>query len=210
MFSAALQQHIHQASCCKTFKQKMNDLYSFLLYFFTNHLEVKKTMNTEQYSIKLFQKQEANIVQKQCKMCGKVVTFTDTTIRRHNANGKNIYQFAIYKCPKNHAWNKKLDRYKSFSEHVDPNSLVPSEFKHVPENEIIVMDSSKASDFIEITISAIDGAFRLDKALSEKIKGISRSAITEQIKKGTILLNGCLTKPSQRLTNHDKILIKVK
>lgn len=37
---------------------------------------------------------------KHCKMCGKLSAFTDTFVRRHNANGKNIYQFAIYKCEK--------------------------------------------------------------------------------------------------------------
>lgn len=57
-------------------------------------------------------------VKKHCKMCGKLSVFTDTNVRRHNANGKNIYQFAIYKCEDNHTWNRKLAIYKTFSEHV--------------------------------------------------------------------------------------------
>lgn len=99
-------------------------------------------MQTKQYAIKLNKKQEADTVTKQCKMCGKVTIFTDTTIRRHNANGKNIYQFAIYKCPKNHSWNKKLDIYKSFTNHVDPATLVPSEFEPLEEGEKISLSVS--------------------------------------------------------------------
>ncbi|WNB92789.1 cytoplasmic protein [Bacillus sp. NEB1478] len=166
-------------------------------------------MQTQQYSLVLRHKEEANTVDKQCKMCGKVVTFTDTTNRRHNANGKNIYQFAIYKCPKNHSWNKKRGIYKSFSEHVDPASIVPTEFETVPENKKIVLGHI-IHGLIEITISEVDGHFRLDRALSEQIEGVSRSAISQKIKEGTILLNNCLTKPSQRLSLHDKILIKAK
>ncbi|MDR7073068.1 cytoplasmic protein [Fictibacillus barbaricus] len=167
-------------------------------------------MQTQQHSLVLCRKQEADTVNKQCKMCGKVVTFTDTTIRRHNANGKYIYQFAIYKCPKNHSWNKKLGIYKSFSEHVDPESIVPTEFETVPENKKISISlDDNIYEWIEITISEVDGHFRLDRTLSDQIEGISRSAISQKIKAGTILLNNCLTKPSQRLSLHDKITIKV-
>lgn len=57
-------------------------------------------------------------IERHCHNCGRKVKFHDSMIRRHNANGKNIYQFAIYKCEKGHTWNKKLNIYKSFSEHV--------------------------------------------------------------------------------------------
>lgn len=164
-------------------------------------------MQTKQYAIKLNKKQEADTVRKQCKMCGKVTVFTDTTIRRHNANGKNIYQFAIYKCPKNHSWNKKLDIYKSFSEHVDPATLVPTEFKSIEEGEKITLRSEK--EIFEINISTAEGNFRLDRTLADHIEGWSRTEIAQKIKTGKILLNDCLTKPSQKLSVHDKILIRV-
>ncbi len=48
---------------------------------------------------RLSQKPE-RAVKKHCKMCGKGSVFTDTNVRRHNANGKSIYQYAIYKCEK--------------------------------------------------------------------------------------------------------------
>jgi hypothetical protein len=165
-------------------------------------------MQTQQYFLVLRQKQEADTVKKQCKMCGKVTIFTDTTIRRHNANGKNIYQFAIYKCPKNHSWNKKLDIYKSFSEHVDPATLVPAEFKTIEDGEKITLNVSDNTSY-EIKISAADGNFRLDRALADHIEGWSRAEITQKIKSGEILLNDCLTKPSRKLSVNDKILISV-
>jgi hypothetical protein len=167
-------------------------------------------MQTKQYSIKLNKKQqEADTVKKQCKMCGKVTIFTDTTIRRHNANGKNIYQFAIFKCPKNHSWNKKLDIYKSFTNHVDPATLVPSEFEPIEEGKKISLSVS-GNESYEINITGAEGNFRIDRTLAEHIEGWSRTEIAQKIKSGTILLNKCLTKPSQKLAVHDKISITIK
>lgn len=163
-------------------------------------------MQIQQYSLVLQQQRKADSVKKQCKMCGKVTLFTDTTIRRHNANGKNIYQFAIYKCPKNHSWNKKLDIYKTFSDHVDPASLVPTEFKVIKPGEKITINPIET---IEIKISGVDGNFRLDCTLADHIEGWSRTEITNKIKAGNIRLNNCLTKPSKKLSVHDKILIDV-
>lgn len=165
-------------------------------------------MQTKQYSIKLNKKHEANTVKKQCKMCGKVTVFTDTTIRRHNANGKNIYQFAIYKCPKNHSWNKKLDIYKSFTNHVDPATLVPSDFELIEEGEKISLSVS-GSESYEINITGAEGNFRIDRTLADHIEGWSRTEIAQKIKNGHILLNNCLTKPSHKLALHDRISITI-
>ena len=152
----------------------------------------------------LRQKREADTIKRNCKMCGKVTTFTDTTIRRHNANGKNIYQFAIYKCPKNHTWNKKLDIYKSFSDHVIPESLIPTEFETIMESEKISM---QGLPFIEFKVTVVEGIFRLDQALASHIEGVSRTEIIRKIKNGTILLNQTKTKPSQKVNLHDTILV---
>lgn len=166
-------------------------------------------MQIKQYSLVLREKQEADTVKKQCKMCGKVTVFTDTTIRRHNANGKNIYQFAIYKCPKNHSWNKKLDIYKSFSEHVDPASLVAAEFNHIQDEERISLNGLTETSY-EINITSVEGSFRLDRTLANYIKDLSRTEIVHKIKSGDILLNNSITKPSQKLSIRDKIFIVVK
>ena len=155
----------------------------------------------------LRQKREANTIKRNCKMCRKVTIFTDTTIRRHNANGKNIYQFAIYKCPKNHSWNKKLDIYKSYSDHVVPESLIPTEFETIVENEKISMQGLKEQTIIEFKVTVVEGSFRLDQALASYIEGVSRTEIIRKIKSGTILLNNNQTKPSQKVNLHDMILI---
>ena len=155
----------------------------------------------------LRQKREANTIKRNCKMCGKVTIFTDTTIRRHNANGKNIYQFAIYKCPKNHTWNKKLDIYKSFSDHVIPESLIPTEFETIIENEKFSMQRLKEQPVIEFKVTVVEGGFRLDQALASYIDGLSRTEIIRKIKNGTILLNHTQTKPSQKVNLHDTILV---
>ncbi len=166
-------------------------------------------MQIQQYALALHQQMKADTVKKQCKMCGKVTTFTDTTIRRHNANGKNIYQFAIYKCPKNHSWNKKLNIYKSFTEHVDPLSIIPTSFIEIePGKKITSM--KRGDSACEIQITSVNGIFRLDRTLADHLEGWSRTEIAQNIKAGKILLNNCLTKPSQKLSVHDKIFIDVK
>ena len=156
----------------------------------------------------LREKREANTIKRNCKMCGKVTIFTDTTIRRHNANGKKIYQFAIYKCPKNHTWNKKLDIYKSFSDHVIPESLIPTEFETILESEKFSIQGLKEQPVIEFKVTVVEGSFRLDQALASHIEGVSRTEIIRKIKNGTILLNQTQTKPSQKVNLHDVILIK--
>lgn len=140
-------------------------------------------------------------------MCGKVTTFTDTTIRRHNANGKNIFQFAIYKCPKNHTWNKKLDIYKSYPDHVVPESLIPTEFETIIETKKFSIQRFKEQPVIAFKVIVVEGSFRLDQALVSHIEGISRTEIIRKIKNGTILLNNNQTKPSQKVCLHDTILV---
>lgn len=64
-------------------------------------------MQKVQLSWSLYENQQ-NTIEKYCKNCRRTTLFTDTNIRRHNANGKNIYRFAIYKCPKDHTWNQNF------------------------------------------------------------------------------------------------------
>jgi len=167
-------------------------------------------MQKQTFSLVLCQKRVADQVKKQCKMCGKVTIFTDTTIRRHNANGKYIYQFAIYKCPRNHTWNKKLDTYKSFSEHVEPVTLIPTEFETIKESEKIILAELAELAIIECKVMVVEGSFRLDQALASQIEGLSRNEIVQKIKKGSILLNNGLVKPSKKISLHDIILIHLK
>ncbi|MEI5908558.1 S4 domain-containing protein [Bacillus spongiae] len=142
-----------------------------------------------------------------CSTCGKDSTFTDTLIRRHNANGKNIYRYAIFKCERNHTWNKKLETYKSFTDHV----RLYESYENSTDDTPICLKSliNSQVDRIEITIDQVIGDFRIDKVLSERFMDISRNNIVRNIKDGWILLNGKNVKPSSRLRCGDRILVNI-
>ncbi|WP_261134364.1 S4 domain-containing protein [Bacillus sp. Marseille-Q3570] len=147
-----------------------------------------------------------NIVERHCSNCGKTVRFTDTMIRRHNANGKNIYRFAIYKCDKNHTWNKKLEIYQAYTDHarvVEEQPEQPSQL-----SEIKIKDyQTNGTDKITIKLSDVQGRFRLDKIIADQIEDWSRTEVTQRIHEGRILLNDEPAKPSSRLKTADQITI---
>lgn len=143
---------------------------------------------------------------KHCKMCGKLSDFTDTNVRRHNANGKNIYQYAIYKCEKNHTWNKKLAIYKSFTEHVVEVEERKEEFSILSTIPIISLVEQEIK-VIHIVLDDVIGQHRIDKVLANQIEDWSRSQIIKKIKNGTIQLNDQVIKPSLKLSKGERISI---
>ncbi|MCP1358911.1 S4 domain-containing protein [Aneurinibacillus migulanus] len=145
-------------------------------------------------------------VKKHCKMCGKLSVFTDTNVRRHNANGKNIYQYAIYKCEKNHTWNQKLAIYKTFSEHIAEIEEQKEESSIMPAIPIISL-AEQGIKVIHIVLDNVIGKHRIDKVLANQIEDWSRSQIIKKIEKGTIQLNEQVIKPSSRLSKRDGISI---
>ncbi|GAF64672.1 hypothetical protein BTS2_1568 [Bacillus sp. TS-2] len=145
-------------------------------------------------------------VTKHCKMCGKLSVFTDTKVRRHNANGKSIYQYAIYKCEKNHTWNQKLAVYKTFSEHHARNEEQTVVHSILSEISITSL-ASKGIKVIEIGLDDVTGKHRIDQVLANQIDDWSRAQIIEKIKKGAILLNEQVVKPSSRLAKGARISI---
>ncbi|MED4728575.1 S4 domain-containing protein [Aneurinibacillus migulanus] len=145
-------------------------------------------------------------VKKHCKMCGKLSVFTDTNVRRHNANGKNIYQYAIYKCEKNHTWNQKLAIYKTFSEHTAEIEEQKEESSIMPAISIISL-AEQGIKVIHIVLDNVIGKHRIDKVLANQIEDWSRSQIIKKIEKGTIQLNEQVIKPSSRLSKRDRISI---
>lgn len=143
---------------------------------------------------------------KHCKMCGKLSVFTDTNVRRHNANGKSIYKYAIYKCEKNHTWNKKLAIYRTFSEHV---AEIEEEKEESSITSAIPITSlaEQGVKVIHIVLDDVIGKHRIDKVLANQIEDWSRSQIIEKIEKGTIQLNEQVIKPSSRLLKGERISI---
>ncbi|MBM7587861.1 hypothetical protein JOC86_004436 [Bacillus pakistanensis] len=144
-----------------------------------------------------------------CSNCGKVVTFKDTLIRRHNANGKNIYRFAIYKCEKNHTWNRKLESYKTYQNHVRLYKELPRE-EDVKARIDVEEQLLNGYEFIEITIGCVHGHFRIDKVLSDRVKGWSRSLISMKIKEGLVKVNDEKVKRSTRISEGDLVVIALK
>lgn len=148
------------------------------------------------------------VIVRYCKNCGKTVEFKDSFIRRHNSNGKNIYRYAIYKCDKDHTWNKKLSIYKAYTDHA----IVNEEVAPIENDEIgnINVQSlfEQGVGFICIKIIGVSGVFRLDKLLAERLECWSRTEIVKKIKDGTILVNNEICKPSQKIILNDLITVK--
>jgi len=145
-------------------------------------------------------------VKKHCKMCGELSVFTDTNVRRHNANGKSIYQYAIYKCEKNHTWNKKLAVYKTFSEHV-PEIEEQKEETSIVSAIPITSLVEQGLKVIHIVLDDVIGKHRIDKVLANQIEDWSRTQIIDKIEKGAIQLNEQVIKPSSRLSKGVRISI---
>lgn len=166
-------------------------------------------MQKVQLSWNLYETNAENVIQKHCKNCGQITAFTDSNIRRHNANGKNIYRFAIYKCPNGHTWNKKLEIYKAYTDHVRLFGERSEEQTEIDNTVSITTHQQSGIDIIEIILRDIYGTFRLDKTLAMHIQDWSRSAIVSKLKDGSILLNGNTVKPSTKLCVDDCISIFV-
>ncbi|MGH0431743.1 cytoplasmic protein [Bacillus hominis] len=163
-------------------------------------------MQKVQLSWSLYENQQ-HTIEKYCKNCRRTTLFTDTNIRRHNANGKNIYRFAIYKCPKDHTWNQKLRIYKSFTDHVETVDMALQD--QTEASTTISITQCKESGIAEITIvlDIVFGSHRIDKMLSTYISDWSRTLIVDKIKNGDIQLNGQQMKSNTLLSEGDSISI---
>ncbi|MCM3736025.1 cytoplasmic protein [Bacillus cytotoxicus] len=166
-------------------------------------------MQNVQLSWNLYKTELETTVEKYCKNCGYTTLFTDTHIRRHNANGKNIYRFAIYKCDKGHTWNKKLRIYKTYSDHVETVDTFHEEDQESLNNLSIMPYQTEGITELTILLQSVHGVFRIDKALATYISEWSRTVITEKIKEGAIQLNGQQIKPNAKLAAGDCISIYV-
>lgn len=149
-------------------------------------------------------------VMRYCRNCGRTVLFFDTNIRRHNANGKNVYRFAIYKCEKNHTWNEKLAIYKAYTDHRE----VPDTESLEPVTPLLLLSlleyQQNGIEEVTILIESVEGRFRIDKLLSEQIEGWSRNQIIRRIRDGQILVNQRMIKPGTTLSARDLISIQIK
>jgi hypothetical protein len=162
--------------------------------------------------------EEDNAIKRYCHNCGKIAIFKDSGIRRHNANGKNIHAYAIYKCDKDHTWNDKLANYKAQSDDYStiketvtlPKShetaaKLPALFEKISLADL----QQKGALEVEILLETVQGKWRLDKLLAKQLSGISRSEIVKSINSNNILLNGKQVKPSELVQESQVIWIDI-
>ncbi|AOT71497.1 S4 domain-containing protein [Geosporobacter ferrireducens] len=152
----------------------------------------------------LIENPEHQKIERYCHNCGKKVAFEDSLKRRKNANGKNIYEYAIYKCENGHTWNHKLAVYKSTAEIEE---AAPVQTWQGSKLEILKIGAYRELDVeeIEIVIKQVRGKWRIDKLLGQQVHDLSRSQIEKYIKKGAVLLDGEKVKPSTLLKEQQRI-----
>lgn len=137
----------------------------------------------------VLREEQAETEERYCAHCGRKALFRDSMMRRVNANGKDLYEFAIFKCERDHTWNKALGTTKA--------KAIREEIKQVDaasDSRINMIDLEFCVDqgiqVIEISLKKVTGKCRLDKLLAQQIKGWSRSRIEALIEDGTISVEG--------------------
>lgn len=171
-------------------------------------------------------------VERYCHNCGKKVEFTDSLKRRQNANGKDIYHFAIYKCDQGHTWNMKIESFKAISglennsdgiKYRDMNSAEEYTSESGIREDSIREQGAPISieeAFETLNIEALShervnitvrgrGKIRLDKLLSERLVGISRNDIKKHIESGNIRLGESICKYKQSIRDNDVISLNI-
>lgn len=138
-------------------------------------------------------------VERYCSGCKQKVIFKDSLVRRNNANGKKIYQYAIYKCERGHTWNKMLD-------HLDASVASTIDYETREQHPYKSSDEYITLDLIEnriIEIQSEGKKMRLDKLL-HKITDKTRREINELIEKH-LYINGHQIDGKYKVKNGDII-----
>lgn len=134
----------------------------------------------------------SDLVNRYCPGCGGKVAFKDSLKRRRNANGKIIYEYAIYKCDREHTWNKLINTYdaKDYVERQGSDSPTANMETEKNVNKIRIEECLRDGfSEIEIFIKKVVGVWRLDKLLAHYLEGISRGQIEKMIRSGMILVD---------------------
>lgn len=166
---------------------------------------MKKKLNLNWY----IYKNEPDHEIRYCHNCGTKVEFKDSLKRRQNANGKNIFYYAIYKCPNGHTWNKKIDVFKTITG-LQNNCGENDEKKNIYENFSIAQVFQDGIDEVQISLKEMCIKERLDKFLAERIVDFTRGQVVKAIKKGEIKVNGCMVRANVRLKVNDIISLELK
>jgi hypothetical protein len=147
--------------------------------------------------------------EKYCPNCGKKVLFIDSRMRRRNVNGKNIYEYAIYKCPKEHTWNKSTRQSKASDNNINPSEKFEEKTDQPFQTLVISECFEMGVEKVEIYLDHVEGRWRIDKLLAERVADLSRTEIQELIEAGLIMINDKKIKPDELLRPSQKITLKV-
>ena len=137
-------------------------------------------------------------VVRHCQGCGRMTVFRNSGKVRRNANGKRIYQFEIYKCDRDHTWNRPVPVTEPGERPCagpleEGSDLIRLEIQDLP---------------VEILIEWSEGAWRLDKVLADRLDGLSRAVIAALIDAGIIRVNGQAVRARHLLRTGDLIAIQ--
>lgn len=145
-----------------------------------------------------------------CHNCGKKVVFTDSNIRRQNANGKNIYHFAIYKCSKGHTWNKKLEIFKTYEGLENSSEVTDKSDEKSNQIESLNMSQVMKDAYTQVKIQLyVKEKIRLDKLLAKYIQDLSRTKIKTLIAGGNFYINDEQIKKNTFINGETNILLKL-
>lgn len=163
----------------------------------------------------LYQEKTANTITRHCSTCGRTTTFTDTGKKRRNANGKNIFEYTIYRCEKGHTWNHKIRQYKACesgqyarSRNNGHNGNGNGSRKTIQPIMLSEYQAQRVRAIL-IQLDVVQGAWRMDKLLSEHITDVSRAKIRSMMKAGRIRFNQKKVKPGAALKRGGTIQINL-
>lgn len=166
-------------------------------------------MNTIIFKWSLAPEHQGESFEKYCPNCGKKVLFVDSQMRRRNANGKDIYEYAIYKCPKDHTWNESIRQYKASDSFSNESTESVESFDTSFQPLLIAECLEKGVQKIEIYLDSVVGKWRIDKLLADRISELSRTRIQEFIEAGWITINEQKIKPDEILKQSQKITLNI-
>ena len=152
---------------------------------------------------------ECNSIFRYCHNCGKRTVFTDTKKRRHNANGKNIYAYAIYKCEKDHTWNLKLRNHDTINFTEENESTKGSDLEYGFCFLNLQELKNEGVSEINIILEEVTGKWRVDKLLAEKIEDLSRERVCKWLEDGMIIIDGKKVNKSKALKKLQMICIRL-
>lgn len=146
---------------------------------------------------------ESETIERYCANCGRKVIFTFSGQIRRNANGKTIHSFKIYKCPKDHTWNRRFESGSHQGSAANGDTAI-----HVTR-DVIDLHPLQFTNDIEIITPVVTGVWRLDKTLTDRLDGLSRECVKKLIDKGCVIVNGAMVKGRYRLKSGDLIRLRM-